>query len=147
MRGYPPLQLIIAALGLALVAIPLAHLTSGAARPPSSISSTARSADAPSRYPAIIHVRFAHAPLRLRVLQGDRILLAAESPTESPVETEAPVQIASDAPDFSIEADWPPGTPETAVTLEIEPDGHETRADTAWSVDGQINRLFHLEWK
>jgi hypothetical protein len=147
MRGFPPLQLVIAIIGLALLAIPLVHLTRGAARSQSSETSAVPPAVKATSRSAVVRVRFAHEPLRLKIRQGDRILLSAVPAVKSPLESEVPIFIGAQAPDFFVEAAWPAGTPETAVTLEIEPDSLETQADTAWSDQGVMNCLFHLAWK
>ncbi|MGI8602540.1 MAG: hypothetical protein ACR2OZ_06025 [Verrucomicrobiales bacterium] len=145
MRGFPPIQILLLTLGFILVAVPLARLTGNA--PISMSTETPDRGDAGRRTPAFIVVRFAHPPKHLEVRQGEKVLLSAEAPDTSPLEFSADVICGPNAPEFFIEAQWPDGTPETALGLEVSPDGFEVRGDTRWSLDGAMNRVFQLSWR
>lgn len=39
---------------------------------------------------------------------------------------------------------WPEGTPDTALTVEVEPDGFETRSETRWSTGSALSEILTL---
>ena len=41
----------------------------------------------------------------------------------------------------------PENTPDTALTLEIEPDGLEARSETRWSSAGNLDEVITFSWK
>jgi hypothetical protein len=48
--------------------------------------------------------------------------------------------------DLELTASWADGTPETALTLEIEPDGNEERSQTRWSSGTALNEILTFIW-
>ena len=142
MRGSPPIQLFLLALAFALLAFPLAHLTGHGAV-------TARVA-APAaemrEVPVLIRLRFAHPPRQVSLLQEDRDLLAGADFSTSPVEIETRLRLGTDGEELRLEAAWPEGTPDTAISVEIEPEGHESRELTRWSDGPELNDLLLFQW-
>jgi hypothetical protein len=49
--------------------------------------------------------------------------------------------------DVFLSATWPQNTPDTALTLEIEPDGLEARSETRWSAAGSLDEVITFSWK
>lgn len=137
MRGFPPLHLIIITIGFALLAMPLAHLTS--ARP---ATSTAAETSSPSTTPTLIRVRFAHVPQSVSLKHDGRELLPASS-----IEFRAELTIPPDGIELFLTATWPAGTPDTAITVELEPDGLETQSQTRWSNGGSLAEPLLFHWK
>jgi hypothetical protein len=149
-RGHPPLQVILLVLGFCLVAIPLARLTGSspatARRGPEAVA-PGEQETVNRAIPAVVVVRFAHSPKRLSLRQGERELILVQAPERSPIEADVSIEAGGEAPDFIVDAEWRSGTPETAVTVEVSPDGMETRSATHWSLDAAMQQVFHIAWK
>ena len=69
---------------------------------------------------ATVRVRFAHHPAGLSIKHGDRDLLQGVDASESPVETGVELVIPKEGIEFQVTAKWPEGTPDTALTVELE---------------------------
>jgi hypothetical protein len=161
MRGFPPLQLLCLALLFGLLAVPLVRLTSGTpatqAAAHSSGESSAQGVVAGSdHHPAEAHVhkvrtrfrlRFAHAPAQLSLRQEGRELVPKpNATTASPLEFEAELEIDHAGNELLLSAAWPEGTPETALTVELEPEGLETRDATRWSKSAKLEEVLLFQW-
>jgi hypothetical protein len=48
--------------------------------------------------------------------------------------------------DLLVSADWAYGAPDQALTLEIEPDGQDTKRENNWSVAGSLYEVYHFQW-
>jgi hypothetical protein len=142
-RGSPPIQLFLLAIAFALLAFPLARLTgngAGSAREAAPAAAEARAV------PALIRLRFAHRPHQIRLRQDERDLLAGADLSNSPVEIETRLRLGADGEELRLEAAWPEGTPDTAISVEIEPEGHETREVTRWSQGPELTDLLLFQW-
>ncbi len=125
-----------------LLAFPLARLTGNGAV-------TAREATPAAEVqevPVWIRLRFAHAPRQVSLIQDERDLLAGADLSASPVEVETRLRLGADGEELRLEAAWPEGTPDTALSVEIEPEGHETRELTRWSDGPELNDLLLFQW-
>ena len=120
MRGIPLLE-IIAVLALFIAAaVPLAHLTSSDSSAPTA-PPPAETAITTEGTPTFAYARFAHAP--------EKILLGGVELTAPDFDAEfGSVPSAS----LSLEVTWPEGTPETAVTVTVEPENHRSFGATFW---------------
>ncbi len=149
MRGSPPLQLLIVTLGLLAFAWPLRRLT--AERPVQAAAPVAPAGAAvrpgTSAVHATLFVRFAHRPEKVEVLDAHGSLWKAEQPEVSPVEVPLQVVVENDAAELTVRAQWPAGTPETALGLTLEPDGRESRETTVWSAETGLERIVLFQWK
>jgi hypothetical protein len=143
-RGSPLLHFLIGVIAFALFAIPVSRLTVAREESPATEKpeSSAEEAGAPRR--TFIRVRVAHVPQSLSLKLGDRELLP--SPATSPVETEATIGIPKDGLELALNAKWPDGTPDTAVTIELEPDELESRRETLWSTGPALNGIITFKW-
>jgi hypothetical protein len=165
MRGFPPLQIFVLGLLFGLLAVPLAHLTGQVQRPEDEPDSSSPHAghDAGSQVvkgasehpegehrhvevPALIRVRFAHRPLSVSLKSEGRELLSKPDLSASPAEVSAKIEVSHDGNEFNLEAAWPPGTPDTALTVEIEPEGLDARTETRWSTDVGIHEILTFSW-
>lgn len=145
MRGSPLIQCLVGALAFALFAIPLARLT--IARPGVVVSSVPAPANAAEARHTIIRIRFAHPPQTLTLKLADRDLLPPlPSPVASPFEAEALLPFTKDNLELNLTAQWPEGTPETALTVELEPDELDSRAQTLWSAGAVLNSILTFQW-
>jgi hypothetical protein len=165
MRGFPPLQIFVLGLMFGLLAVPLAHLTGQAPRQAAEPdhSSSHAGHDAGSKevqgasehpegehrhveVPALIRIRFAHRPLSVSLKSEGQELLPKLDLSASPAEVSAKIEVSHDGNEFSLAADWPPETPDTALTVEIEPEGLDARTETRWSTDAGLQEILTFSW-
>lgn len=157
MRGSPPLHLLLLAAAFMLVALPLWRLT--CARPGSHGHThggpvVVRGVDDHPEEEHVHHltttvrVWFAHRPLSVSLMAGETELLKEVNwaAAEAPVEVGVELEIGHDGNELVLEASWPEGTPLTAVTVELEPEGLETRAETRWATEGEVSDVLTFEW-
>jgi len=143
MRGAPPLHLVILAVAFVLFAIPLAQLTFARNKTvmiereaPMSVSTGTKT---------LLRIRFAHVPKSLSLKMGDRELIPSAS-LISPLDVRVEMVIPSEGMDLMLDVTWPEGTPETAVTIDLEPDGLDTKSQTRWSTGGQLREILSYIW-
>lgn len=165
MRGFPPVQLFLLGLVFCLLAFPLASLTQSYADAASSHAH--HSHDHEDRdgvtvvkggdehpegehkhveVPTLVRLRFAHTPLSVSLMQGDEELAEKLDLSASPVEFKAGMEVSHDGNELIVSATWPKGTPDTALTIELEPDGFEIRSETRWSSDAALNEVLTFQW-
>ena len=94
---------------------------------------------------ALLRLRYAHRPTRLSLKIDDKELITEIG--ESPMEIDAKVASPKEGFDVFLNATWPDNTPDTAVTLEIEPDGLDSRSETRWSSAGTFDEVITFSWK
>lgn len=168
MRGFPPVQIFILGLAFGLLAFPLVQLTTGGGTP------TARTeghdhhdhdhdhegeeqvvkggTDHPEgahkhvEVPTLARLRFAHKPLTVSLKQSDEELIKGSDLSASPVEFETDIAISHDGNDLILTATWPEGTPDTALTVELEPDGFEIHRETRWSSGNSLDEVLTFTW-
>lgn len=162
MRGFPPIQIFILGLAFGLLALPLAQLTTGYERRSDSAMESPENTGDPQvvkggsdhpegehkhvEVPSLLRVRFAHAPLTLSLKQEGMELFTQTDLSKSPLEIKANLEINHEGNEVMLSATWPPGTPDTALTVEIEPDGFETRSETRWSSNAALNEVLTYTW-
>ena len=154
MRPSPLVLLALVAIGFALIALPLTRLTGAAdaAWTPRAEPTAGGSAD-PSTTGAVeslIRLRFAHAPISVRIQQNGVELAALGAPTDplsGQIEIRQSLTLsAGPSLDVLVEATWPAGTPATARGVEVEPDGQETRRTTVWTDTPTLSELVTFSW-
>lgn len=156
MRGFPPLQIFILGLAFGLLAVPLAQLTGGGSHHHEEAMANAAEVKGSDEHPegehkhvevaAVIRLRYAHKPLTVSLKQEGHELLGKLDLAASPVEVRGQIEVSHEGNELELAATWPPGTTDTALTLEIEPDGFETRSETRWSSDAALNEILTLTW-
>lgn len=160
MRGFPPIQIFLLGLLFGLLAVPLAHLTGqeghavqdaplAQAGDAQVVKGGAEHPGGEHRHvevPAVIRVRYAHRPLTISLKSGGHELLTGPDLAASPVEVAAEIEVSHDGNELSLEARWPQGTPDTALTVEVEPEGFETRSVTRWSDGPALMEILTFTW-
>lgn len=141
MRGFPPIQIFLLCLMFGVLAVPLSHLTGEMSNAKVVASSSEKAPDVK----ALLRLRFAHRPASLSLKVADLEELSAVG--DSPMETEVSLPALDHGVDIFLAATWPEGTPDTALTLEIEPDGFEVRSETRWSSSGGLDEVITFTWK
>jgi hypothetical protein len=141
MRGFPPIQIALLVIAFVLLAIPLSHLTGNAqARP---VASKQEKKDQVVK--ALLRLRYAHQPASLSLKIGERQLITAA--TEALMEVETTLVSPHSGVDVALTATWPENTHDTALTVEIEPDGLDTQSQTRWSSAGSLDEVITFTWK
>ncbi len=141
MRGFPPIQIFLLVLTFVVLAIPLTQLTG--------TTSHAKAVAVPvvesPSVKALLRVRYAHKPVTLSVKIADKELIGGVA--GSPIELTTSLPSVKDGVDVFLSATWADGTPDTSITLELEPDGFSTRSETRWSSAGSLDEVITFEWK
>ncbi len=141
MRGFPPIQLFLLCLAFIVLAVPLSHLTGNTSN--AKVIQPAVK-EAPS-VKALLRLRFAHKPATLSLKIADKELITTTD--ASPLEVDAVLLSTAEGVDVFLSATWPDNTPDTAITLELEPDGLEARSETRWSAAGSLDEVITFSWK
>ncbi len=141
MRGFPPIQIFLLCLAFIVLAVPMSHLTGNT----SNAKVVKVAAKEAKSVKALLRLRFAHKPATLSLKLADKELIT--SANASPLELDAMLPSAKDGVDVFLSATWPENTPDTALTLEIEPDGLEARSETRWSSASSLDEVITFSWK
>lgn len=146
MRGFPPIQIFLLCLAFAVLAIPLAHLTGSHQLSRGMASGQPPVAKKEAQLRSVwLRLRYAHRPATLSLKVADKELLTAVE--DSPIEVKTTLPDVSAGLDAFLSATWAEGTPDTALTLEVEPDGLDTRSETRWSSAASLNEVLSFSWK
>lgn len=141
MRGFPPIQIFLLCLAFVVLAVPLSQLTGTSSQAKPAVKAAAKVEKSSG---ALLRVRYAHRPATLSVKIADKELVG--SLDASPLELQTTLVAAEKGVDVFVAATWPEGTPDTALTLEIEPDGLESRAETRWSSGATLDEVITFDW-
>lgn len=140
-----PLRQFLPTLGVViLLGLFLYKMTAGT--PPAQEASRPAPAEQSADVPTVITVRCAHRPEFLSISHGGRVLWQSASPgLHEEVERSLPLEDGSAT--LSVSARWPEGTPDTPVTLELEPEGRQTESATRWSFGPSLNDTYSFSWR
>jgi hypothetical protein len=141
MRGYPPIQIFLLCLAFVVLAVPLSQLTETTKPGKAAVVKVVESTSVKS----LVRLRYAHKPVTLSVKIADKELIAEIA--GSPIEVETSLPSVKDGVDVFLSATWADGTPDTSITLELEPDGFASRSETRWSSAGSLDEVITFEWK
>lgn len=143
MRGFPPIQIFLLVLTFVVLAVPLSRLT-GTVSVANAKAAVVEKVVEGTSVKGLVRVRYAHRPVTLSVKIGEKELIGGIE--DSPMEVDALLPAPKEGVDVFLKATWPEGTPDTAVTLEVEPDGLATRSETRWSSARSLDEVITLEW-
>lgn len=140
-----PLRQFFPALGVVvLLGLFLYRMTAGT--PPAQEVSRPASAEQSADVPTVITVRCAHRPEFLSISRAGRVLWQSGAPgLHEEVERALPLEDGSAT--LTVSARWPEGTPDTPVTLELEPEGRQAASATRWSFGPSLNDSYSFSWK
>jgi hypothetical protein len=141
MRGFPPIQIFLLCLAFVVLAVPLSQLTGTTTPEKAAVVKVVESTSVKS----LVRLRYAHKPVMLSVKIADKELIAGIA--ASPIELQADLPSVKDGVDVFLSATWAEGTPDTSITLELEPDGLASRSETRWSSAGSLDEVITFEWK
>lgn len=105
-------------------------------------ASTAQSTNVPT----VITVRCAHRPEALSISHRGRLLWQSGTPGLYE-EAECGLPLKDGSVTLTVSARWPEGTPDTPVTLELEPEGRPSVSATRWSFGPSLNDSYSFSWK
>jgi hypothetical protein len=143
MRGFPPIQIFLLVVTFVVLAIPLSHLTGTVSHAKAAASAEVKVESVSVK--SLVILRYAHKPVRLSVKIGDKEQITGIEDT--PLEWRTSLASVRDGVDVFVQATWPEGTPDTALTLEVEPDGLASRSETRWSSGGSMDEVITFIWK
>lgn len=147
MRPSPLFLLVLVTVGLGLIAVPLVRLTgASAASRPGPAAAPDPTATAP-RIPTWLRLRFTHPPERVSLRQDGRELAEVAMPTDNPIVASLTLSLPPEGIELLVEATWPAGTPTTALGVELEPDGYDSRATTLWTDTATVSEIVSFQWK
>ncbi|MFN0127265.1 MAG: hypothetical protein ACKV19_11335 [Verrucomicrobiales bacterium] len=152
MRSSPLVLLALVAAGFGLVSVPLARLTGAerVGRGAGEVRVGPSVAGAADDVRAVVRVRYVHEPERVVLSVEGHVVAEFAGPWEAGGglrELEVAVPIEEGEPlEVLVEARWPTGTPTTALGVEWEPDGFETRRQTVWAGDGEVVEALTFLW-
>lgn len=140
-----PLRQFFPALGaVILLGLFLYNMTAGT--PPAREMSRPAPAEQTADIPTVITVRCAHRPESLSISHAGRVLWQSGSPGLHE-EVECGLPLKEDSITLTVSARWPEGTPDTPVTLELEPEGRQAASATRWSFGPSLNDSYSFSWK
>lgn len=146
MRGFPPIQIFVLGLLFALLAVPMVQLTGNATHIPEVEPTAAQTRAEKKAVRVILRLRYAHRPISISLKSDGKELLAKLDLSASPAEMEAELALSDDGNEFSLDAQWPDGSPDTALSLEIEPDGYDAKSETRWSSGATLSEILTFTW-
>ncbi len=141
MRGFPPIQIFLLVLTFIVLGIPLCQLTGTVSH---AKAAPAKVVESPS-VKTLLRLRYAHKPATLSLKIADKELITGIA--ASPIELQTALPSPKDGVDVFLKATWAEGTPDTSITLELEPDGFASRNETRWSSGGSLDEVITFEWK
>ena len=146
MRGFPFLNLLLALLVSGAVVWPLVWRSTQVPAAPAA-AREAEIAPAPGRVASFVSLRFVHAPVRVVMKTGESVLHEWPAPGGLLLEDTVSVPLSDDRTEFSLQIEWPAGTPDTVAELKVEPEGRESRSTNVWGREGKADELITLNWK
>ena len=148
MRGFPLLNLLIALLLSGAVLLPLVYRATRVAPAPAEV--TGQPGESPDKGGAVSsHVRLhcGHAPSSVRLRNGETLLHEWSSPPGSILEETLALPFNDNRTEFTVQATWPAGTPETVIEITVEPDGKAARMANVWASGAAADELVTLTWE
>lgn len=141
MRGFPPIQIFLLALTFVVLAVPLSHLTGTVSHAQPAPTKVAES----QSVKCLVRLRYAHKPMTLSVKIADKEVITDIA--ASPIELQTALLSVKDGVDVFLSTTWAEGTPDTSITIELEPDSLASRSETRWSSAGSLDEVITFEWK
>ena len=149
MRGFPLLNLLIALLFSGAVLWPLVHQsTAGTGRSTAPAPAPQNDAAPAATTSARISIRLVHLAATVRLIDGNAVLHEWKpSPQELQLEESVRIPMNEQRTEFTVQINWPAGTPDTVAELRVEPDGLAARLTNLWSSGGSVDEVVSLTWK
>ena len=150
MKGSPIVRTLVAWVGLVLVGVLLFQMTNADGDSVQGATSSVEVVELSGAVPTMIRIRASHQPGSLVLSHGSEVIAEYKTPQElEALEWEIDSHIAD--PEQGVElvltALWADGQENAAVTVELEPDGLETKSQTEWCVGGELSATLFFRWR
>ena len=147
MRGFPFFNLIICLFLCGGVLLPLVYRATQAPAAAAVIPAPAVVPPPAGSVTAHVMLRFVHAPVSARLKAGDRLLheWKPDKP-DTELDEDVSLPLTGGRSEFTVQIEWPAGTPETVAELRVEPDGMSSRTANIWGT-GSTEEVVALTWK
>jgi len=140
MRGSPPIQLFLLVLAFGLAGVVLARLTGNEVKEgPKAVKKVEKSK-------MTLRLSWAGKLEKLSLKHEERELASGVDLSADEAEIEIEAEVAKTGLELFLDAKWADGTPKTALSIELEPDGQETRTQTRWTTEAAVNDLLVFTW-
>ena len=147
MRGFPFLNLLIALLLSGSVLLPLVYRATRVVASPLEPAGPDVETQHGGEISSNIRLHFSHAPLNVHLKNGEVILHEWKSPGVRPPGETVMLPFSDNCTEFTLQAAWPAGTPETVIEITVEPDGKAARFANVWSSGAAADALVTLTWE
>ncbi len=148
MRGFPLLNLLIALLLSGTVLLPFVYKASRVVPIPAEVAGPpGESLDHEGRVSSHVRLRCGHAPSRVLLKHGETLLHEWGSPAGTILEETLMLPLTDNRTEFTVQATWPAGTPETVIEITIEPEGKAARMVNVWASGPAADELVTLSWE
>lgn len=140
----PRISFLLALAGVLAAGVPLLWLTA-----PAPAAATSPHAPSPEGHePVYMTLRFTGNPTQGTLRLDGEDIATLPAGCRSPWETELSLPSRASLLELEAELHWPEGSPEQAVTINLEPLGKEARRDTQWtgSNGSLLHAIFTFTW-
>jgi hypothetical protein len=146
MRGFPFFNLIICLFLSGGVLLPLVYRATQT-RPPVVTAAVPVKVSVAGTVPAHVSLHFVHAPVSARLKNGDRVMdeWKPDKP-DTELEEDIHLPVSQGRSEFTVQIEWPAGTPMTVAELRVDPDGLPSRTANIWG-SGSADEVVVLTWK
>ncbi|MDD5261514.1 MAG: hypothetical protein PHD76_06650 [Methylacidiphilales bacterium] len=138
MRGSPLIRTCVVLALLLLAALPLWRLTRSHGAPVATVAPEI-AANEPAKKLSV-HLKFVHAPRSFRLLYLGKTLWNPSVNGAESFKTELGIPFPKEGIDLELKAQWPEGTPETAVRLDVQTPEGASLHKTVWG-KGAIDEI------
>ena len=140
MRGSPPIQLFLLVLAFGLAGVVLARLTGNEVKEgPKAVKKAEKSK-------MTLRLSWAGKLEKLSLKHEERELASKVDLSGDEAEIGIEAEVAKTGVELFLDAKWADGTPKTALSVELEPDGQEARSQTRWTTEAAVNDLLVFTW-
>lgn len=148
MRGFPLLNLLIALLLFGAVLWPLVHHATKVTPAIHDHGPVAQTEKITAGISSRVSLRLVHAAQSIRLLSENSILHDwRPAAGELLLEDSISMPMNDGRSEFTVQIEWPAGTPDTVAELRVEPDGLPARTANVWSSGGTAEEVMALSWK
>ena len=146
MRGFPFFNLIICLFLSGGVLLPLVYRATRVPDPvvapaPGPLHSIGGSV------PAHVSLHFVHAPVAARMKAGETLIHEWKpAKPDMELEEEVTLPLSGGRSEFTVQIEWPAGTPRSVAELRIEPEGYAVRNANIWG-EGSADEVVAFSWK
>ncbi|HEX2748481.1 MAG TPA: hypothetical protein VHM91_10815 [Verrucomicrobiales bacterium] len=145
MRGFPFFNLIICLFLSGGVLLPLVYRATQV--PASVVVNAPEPVHSAGSVPAHVSLHFVHAPVSARLKAGETLIHEWKpGKPDTELEEDVNLPLSGGRSEFSVQIEWPAGTPRSVAELRIEPEGYAARNANIWG-EGSAEEVVAFAWK